>query len=145
MLLATFVKYRDIEEAYNDIVTELNLSDDKVFILKLVSYDNKEKKYVITYNWHGDKNKVEFEYHKKWPTISVHRKKLTNTIYTINALNTLIKELHGDIDPKEVMLEWEQYKNTMMLSGLNKETNRQTLKLYKTFVFHINKEENGVI
>ncbi len=48
-------------------------------------------------------------------TILVHRKKQTNTLYTINALNELIKSLNNDVLDKKFPIEWENYKNCILL------------------------------
>jgi hypothetical protein len=56
-------------------------------------------------------------------TISLHRKKHTNTLYTINALNDLIRELNNGKLDKSFSIEWENYKNSLLLTndnGLNK-------------------------
>jgi hypothetical protein len=45
----------------------------------------------------------------------VHRKKETNTIYTINALNELIMNLNNGVLDKHYPIEWDNYKNSMLL------------------------------
>jgi hypothetical protein len=60
-------------------------------------------------------------------TISLHRKKNTNTLYTINALNDLIRELNGGKLDKSFPIKWENYKNCLLLTnenGLNKISTR---------------------
>ena len=55
-------------------------------------------------------------------TISLHRKKNTNTLYTINALNETIRSLNGGKLDKSYMVPWENYQNKLLLtneSGLN--------------------------
>lgn len=52
-------------------------------------------------------------------TISMHRKKQTNTLYTINALNEIVKkENNGHIDPS-YMIDWNNYKNSIVLTDMN--------------------------
>jgi hypothetical protein len=64
-------------------------------------------------------------------TISLHRKKETNTLYTINALNYVIALLNdGKID-KSFPMKWENYKNTLLLS------NEEGLKEIKTEIFEV--------
>ena len=56
-------------------------------------------------------------------TILVHRKKQTNTLYTINALNELIKSLNNGVLDKTYAIEWENYRNCILLvqaEGFNK-------------------------
>ena len=48
-------------------------------------------------------------------SIMVHRKKETNTIYTINALNELIINLNNGVLDKKYPIEWGRYKDMMIL------------------------------
>ena len=71
-------------------------------------------------------------------TISLHRKKQTNTLYTINALNNLIRLLNNNVLDTSFQIEWENYQNTMLV------TNDDGLRRIKTEieeVIHI-KEKN---
>ena len=56
-------------------------------------------------------------------TISLHRKKQSNTLYTINALNEVIRELNGGVLDKRFPVPWGEYQNSLLLTndnGLNK-------------------------
>jgi hypothetical protein len=56
-------------------------------------------------------------------TISLHRKKQSNTLYTINALNEVIRELNNGVLDKKFPIPWENYQNSLLLTndaGLNK-------------------------
>ena len=48
-------------------------------------------------------------------TILVHRKKQTNTLYTFNALNELIKSLNNGYLDKSYRVNWNDYKNCILL------------------------------
>ena len=48
-------------------------------------------------------------------TILVHRKKQTNTLYTINALNELIMDLNGGVLDKRFPINWNDYRNCILL------------------------------
>ena len=48
-------------------------------------------------------------------TILVDRKKQTNTLYTINALNELIKSLNNGVLDKSFSINWNDYKNCILL------------------------------
>jgi hypothetical protein len=52
-------------------------------------------------------------------TILVHRKKESNTLYTINALNELIKKLNGGVVDTRYQIDWQHYKNTILLTQQN--------------------------
>ena len=49
-------------------------------------------------------------------TILLHRKKESNTLYTINALNTLIKSLNNGVLDNKFMVNWHDYKNSILLT-----------------------------
>ena len=48
-------------------------------------------------------------------TISIHRNKTTNTLYTINGLNFLIRSLNNNILDKSLKITWEDYNNKAIL------------------------------
>ena len=81
--------------------------------------------YVITYNVEqGNINTIPEN------TILVHRKKESNTLYTINALNDLIKKLNGgEIDPT-YKIEWPNYKNCILLTQ-HGDVKQLNTKIYK--------------
>ena len=86
--------------------------------------DNNE--YVLTYN-------IEMSNIANIPenTILVHRKKESNTLYTINALNELIKKLNGGVVDTRYQIDWQHYKNTILLTQQNE------LKQLKTKIHEI--------
>jgi hypothetical protein len=49
-------------------------------------------------------------------TILVHRKKQTNTLYTINALNEVIKYLNDGVLNISYKIPWENYRNCLLLT-----------------------------
>lgn len=52
-------------------------------------------------------------------TILTHRKKEYNTIYSINALNLLIKSLNNNILDHKFQINWIDYSNSILLSQNN--------------------------
>ena len=48
-------------------------------------------------------------------TISIHRRKENNVLYTINGLNHLIKSLNNNILDKEYKINWDDYSNSALL------------------------------
>jgi hypothetical protein len=64
----------------------------------------------------------------------VHRKKETNTIYTINALNELIMSLNGGVLDKKFPINWEDYTNSILLK---KPEGLKTLKIEVVKVYNI--------
>ena len=73
------------------------------------------------------------EDYKKTPnTILIHRKKDTNTLYTVNALNEIIKAVNNGVLDKTFIIQWENYKNSLLLTN-NDGYRRIVLELYKRF------------
>jgi hypothetical protein len=55
---------------------------------------------------------------EKYPsTISIHRKKETSTLYTLNSMNKLIMEENGGIFDNSFELDWKLYKNCLILTN----------------------------
>ena len=78
-----------------------------MFVLYIKSNDE----YVITYNVdQGNVSEIPTN------TILVHRKKETNTLYTINALNELIKKLNGGVVDTKFPINWQHYRNCVLLT-----------------------------
>jgi len=113
------------EDSLNVVLTEIQeryrIIYNKIFVL----YSKSQDEYICTYN-------VDFGNVSNFMenTILVHRKKETNTLYTINALNTLIKELNnGQIDTS-YRVNWPDYRNCILLTK-GPELKRVNTKLYK--------------
>lgn len=120
-LLCTFTNEGEFEGIIDRILREYELFSRKIFVLKL----DPSKELVISYNIIP--NSVKF----LPSTIMVHRKKESNTMYTINALNRLItSENHGVLD-KSYQLDWQKYRNSVIL------TDGDGYKIMKTSLFRI--------
>ena len=69
------------------------------------------EKTMLTYNIDGPVYNLQIP-----NTILVHRKKQTNTLYTINALNEVIKYLnHGELDTS-YQVDWTLFRNCILLT-----------------------------
>ena len=131
-LLCTFTK-RNIFNQTIDIIIRCNeIVFDKIYVFQ---NENEYNQLICTYNVEYDEDFVE----GVPDTISLHRKKNTNTLYTINALNDLIRELNGGKLDKSFPIEWENYRNSLLLTneeGLNKIPTRiYTIVAVKTWTF----------
>ena len=108
-LFATFSKKEDIEQTLETINGRYNILYNKIFILE--SKDSDE--FNCTYNIDPGNLSTTTVLPN---TILLHRKKESNTLYTINALNALVKTLNnGYVDPS-YKVEWNDYKNTILLT-----------------------------
>ena len=121
-LLCTFTTESSFEDLLTKIFGGYELFSRKIFILKL----EPSKELVISYNIIPNHN-MEFLPN----TIMTHRKKETNTLYTINALNRLIESLNGGRLDKSYQIEWGDYRNSMIL------TDGDGFKIMKTNLFRI--------
>ena len=118
-LFCTFLS--NVDEAEEFVCNNLRANKiySKAYLLE--SLDSPEC--IVTYNVNGD-----FDFPA---TVMVHRKHDYNTLYSINALNLLIRELNNGVLDTYYPIDWEQYRNTIMLSRENK------LNLLKTKLIKI--------
>ena len=120
-LFCTFTNLEGLDTLIEDIKAKYSIIYNKLFVLEIVGKDE----YVITYN-------VEQANVHSIPenTILVHRKKESNTLYTINALNELIKKLNGGVVDTKYQVDWQHYRNCILLTQHN-ELNQLNTKIYK--------------
>ncbi len=120
-LFCTFTDLEGLDTLIEDIKAKYNIIYNKLFVLEIAGKDE----YVITYN-------VEQANVNSIPenTILVHRKKESNTLYTINALNELIKKLNGGVVDTRYKVDWQHYRNCILLTQHN-ELNQLNTKIYK--------------
>ena len=107
-LYCTFVEPNEIKEISEKIQSSYKVLFDKIFVLESTD----KEKIMLTYNI--DMGNVEGEF-AVGNTILVHRKKQTNSLYTINALNELIKSLNNGVLDKSFSIEWNNYRNCILL------------------------------
>lgn len=121
-LFATFTQQESIDDLINDLSLSYEIMYKKMFVLFIKSTNE----YVITYNVEqGNVNSIPVN------TILVHRKKESNTLYTINALNDLIKKLNGGVVDQSFKVNWQHYKNCILLTqqGEVKQLNTKIFKI----------------
>ena len=109
-LFCTFTMLNELDNLVADLTSRYTIMYNKMFVLQIKNNDE----YVITYNVEqGNVSSIPEN------TILVHRKKDTNTLYTINALNELIKSLNGGVVDPRYRIDWQHYKNTILLTQQN--------------------------
>jgi CRISPR/Cas system-associated protein Cas10 (large subunit of type III CRISPR-Cas system) len=120
-LFCTFAQEDELDNIVSEINKRYTIQFGKIFIL----YSKSNHEYICTYNVDmvNVSNFIE-------NTILVHRKKETNTLYTINALNTLIKQLNEGVLDTTFKVDWEEYKNCILLTK-GDELKRVNTKLHK--------------
>ena len=110
-LLCTFTTQKNLEQTTHDITKNFNVIFEKIYVLQ---NENKTNELICTYNVDQDE---EINYNDVKNTISLHRKKITNTLYTINALNELIMEINNGILDTSYQIPWDIYKNTILITN----------------------------
>ena len=120
-LFATFIDPRGLDDLIYNITSHYDIMYNKIFVLEILG----KSEYVITYN--VDQGNVD---NIPENTILVHRKKESNTLYTINALNGLIKTLNGGVVDPRYRIEWQHYRNCILLTQ-NNELNQLNTKIHK--------------
>jgi hypothetical protein len=107
-LFCTFAKKELLDERLQEINKEYKILYNKIFVLASPESDE----YMCTYNI-----EIEGPNTKILPnTILLHRKKESNTLYTINALNTLIKSLNNGVLDNKFVVNWADYRNSILLT-----------------------------
>ena len=120
-LFCTFTDLEGLDALIEDIQSKYTIIYNKMFVLEIVGKDE----YVVTYN--VDQGNVHTIPEN---TILVHRKKESNTLYTINALNELIKKLNGGVVDTKFQVDWQHYRNCVLLTQHN-DLNQLNTKIYK--------------
>ena len=116
-LLCSFTTKDNLDEIVKKITDAYNIVFNKVYVLQ---NENNVNELICTYNVDTQGG---VDYNKVTGTISLHRKKYSNTLYTINALNECIKNLNNGVMDEKFMVPWENFKNMLLITnsdGLNK-------------------------
>ena len=120
-LFCTFSTEDSLDDVLTSIREKYRIVYNKIFVL----YSKSQDEYIWTYN-------VDFGNVGAFldNTILVHRKKESNTLYTINALNTLIKQLNGGVLDTTYKINWTDFRNCILLTK-GPDLKRINTKLYK--------------
>jgi hypothetical protein len=120
-LFCTFTTLDKLEKTLVEVKSSYDIFYKKIFVL----YIKSNEEYVCTYN--VEPGSIEEIIPN---TILVHRKKESNTLYTINALNELIKLLNGGVVDVRYKVNWPHYRNTILLTQHN-ELKQLKTKIHK--------------
>lgn len=128
-LLCTFTNRESVQSILEQINETYHLVYNYIYILQ-----NKQDldELYITYN-------INSELRPEEPlenTILMHRKKQTNTLYTINALNELVREENNGVIDRSFAIDWNKFKNKIIV------TNTVGTKKIPTRIFEIIELEN---
>ena len=122
-LFCTFTMPEVLDETVATINRKYSILFNKIFVLESPQSDE----LICTYNIDTGNMAAS----PMANTILLHRKKESNTLYTINALNTLIKSLNEGVLDTRFIVNWVDYKNSILL------TNGPDLRKLDTAIFKI--------
>ena len=109
-LLCTFTTESELEETLRKIVNCYDVAFNSIYVLENLDED---EALCCTYNIVAGN-----EIREPMPpsTISLHRKKQTNTLYTINALNKLVAEKNDGVVDKNFEVDWSELRNMILVT-----------------------------
>ena len=123
-LLCTFTTKEELQNILQQIREIYHIVYNYIYVLQNKS--NLDELF-ITYN-------IDTAFQPDVPldnTILIHRKKESNSLYTINALNELVKEENGGVLDTKFVINWQKFKNSIIL------TNAEGTKKIQTRVFEV--------
>jgi hypothetical protein len=123
-LLCTFTTKDELQNTLQLIRETYHIVYNYIYVLQ--NKGNLDELFV-TYN-------IDTQYQPTYPlrdTILVHRKKQSNTLYTINSLNEVVKELNGGILDKNFTVDWDKFKNCIIV------TNTEGVKKISTRIYEV--------
>ena len=132
-LLCTFTTKEELQNTLQQIREIYHIVYNYIYILQ-----NKSSldELFITYN-------IDTAFQPSTPlenTILIHRKKESNTLYPINALNELVKEENGGVLNSNFVIDWPKFKNSIILTNATGTKKIQT-RVFEVISFGEEKEE----
>ena len=109
-LLCLFTIKPELDISVDFIVTNYVIINPNVFIL-----ESKVRPEELFVTFNVEKGSAPIP--SQWKTILVHRKKQTNTIYTINALNEVVKSMTGGQTDNSFVIDWEEFHNCILTTS----------------------------
>lgn len=110
-LLCTFSRSDIYQSCIRSLVDHYTIVDKKIFVFV---NQNKLSELYLTFN--VPKNDIVERYKD---TISIHRKKQTNTLYTLNAMNKLIADENNGVYDRSFQLDWNLYRDSIILTHVD--------------------------
>ena len=123
-LLCTFTTKEHLDDTIESIKNAYSIVFNKIYVLQ---DENNINDFLCTYNVEA---KSGVDYNDVTGTISLHRKKHSNTLYTINALNELIADFNNGVVDKSFPIPWENFKNMVLVTNSDG-LNRINTRIYK--------------
>lgn len=109
-LLCSFTKRNQLHDTIDLIIDYHEILFNKIYVFQ--NEDNFHQ-LICTYNIEQDTE----NYLTNKDTISLHRKKQSNTLYTINALNEVIRRKNNGVLDKTFPIDWDEFRNNLLLTN----------------------------
>jgi len=114
------------EDILNHTVSMISKTYEVVYGRIFVLSIKESEELVCSFNVEKEKQ------YKQLPgAMLVHRKKDTNTLYTINSLNALIRKENNGISDSKFSVDWTKFANSLLVTSNNE------LKVLQTDVYQI--------
>ena len=123
-LLCTFTTQDRLKPTIDLIISCHDVLFDKIYV-----FTNQKdiSQLICTYNIPNNQD----NFIEGMDTIALHRKKQSNTLYTINALNEVIREKNNGVLDKTFPITWSEFQNSLLL------VNEQGLNIIPTKIYKI--------
>ena len=123
-LLCTFTTQDRLKPTIDLIISCHDVLFDKIYV-----FNNQKdiSQLICTYNIPNNQD----NFIEGMDTIALHRKKQSNTLYTINALNEVIREKNNGVLDKTFPITWSEFQNSLLL------VNEQGLNIIPTKIYKI--------
>jgi hypothetical protein len=122
-LICLFTTEEELDHTLEMIGKTYDLAYKKIFVLTIEDSDE----LVCSFNI----NKSDHIKRMLPGAMIVHRRKETNTLFTVNSLNALIKQENGGILDTSYTVDWSKYANQFLIASNNE------LRSLKTKVYQI--------
>lgn len=123
-LLCTFTTQDRLKPTIDLVISCHDVLFDKIYVF---TNQKDTSQLICTYNIPNNQD----NFIEGMDTIALHRKKQSNTLYTINALNEVIREKNNGVLDKTFPITWSEFQNSLLL------VNEQGLNIIPTKIYKI--------
>ena len=123
-LLCTFTTQDRLKPTIDLIISCHDVLFDKIYVF---TNQKDSSQLICTYNIPNNQD----NFIEGMDTIALHRKKQSNTLYTINALNEVIRDKNNGVLDKTFPITWSEFQNSLLL------VNEQGLNIIPTKIYKI--------
>lgn len=133
VLFGTFVigDEETVNVAIDKILNTLEITNKYIFVLRDVDDSSRT---LVTYNAKADRGSIT---KLRMFTLRLHRKKQTNTLYTINGLNMAVAKQYDGKTGRHLKLDWSDYQDSVILT-YNRDMKVMRTDLHKILELDLN-------